>query len=329
MIRKLINIWRPEVYHNKSDKATFFEGWFYKLVDSSRKNVMAIIPGVFLHKKENESHAFIQVLDGFSHRAYYHRYPLSQFQSSSKNFSIRIGTNIFNSDSLEVDIQNEPKLNGRLTFSGLQKWPVRWNSPGAMGWYAFVPFMECYHGIISLDHRITGELQLNERLLNFDEGRGYLEKDWGRSFPQAYIWMQGNHFDQPGINLTLSIARIPWLRGYFRGFIIGFLFQGGLFRFTTYNGAKLKKVKVESGEVKVEVVHHRHGLRITARGGQQGVLHGPYENAMVGRVVESLDATISVSLFEIKDHREELLYSGKSEIAGLEMNGELAQIVDP
>lgn len=328
MIQKLINIWRPEVYHNKSGKATFFEGWFYKLVDSSHKHIMAIIPGVFLHNNQKESHAFIQVLDGFSHRAYYHRYSLSQFHSSSKNFTIRMGTNIFTSSGLEIDIQNELKLKGRLTFTELQKWPVRWNSPGAMGWYAFVPFMECYHGIISLNHRITGELQLNDRLLNFNNGRGYLEKDWGRSFPQAYIWMQGNHFDQPGISLALSIARIPWLRGSFRGFIIGFLYNGKLFRFTTYNGAKLKKVKVKSGEVEVEVVHRRHGLRITARGGQEGILHGPYENTMVGRVVESLDATLTVSFFEIKEHGEELLYSGKSEIAGLEMNGALAQIVD-
>ena len=23
-----------------------------------------------------------------------------------------------------------------------------------MGWYAWVPFMECYHGVLSLDHTI-------------------------------------------------------------------------------------------------------------------------------------------------------------------------------
>ncbi|MEZ4893124.1 MAG: tocopherol cyclase family protein [Saprospiraceae bacterium] len=37
-------------------------------------------------------------------------------------------------------------------------------------------------------------LTINGEELDFTGGKGYMEKDWGRSFPSAYFWMQTNHF---------------------------------------------------------------------------------------------------------------------------------------
>jgi len=328
MFQKLLNIWRPEVYHGKGEKENYFEGWFYKLVDCSRKYILAVIPGIFINEKEKESHAFIQILDGNTHRSYYQTYPLSEFHSAPRTFSITIGPNSFSRSHLELNIQKGLQLGGRLKFEKLKSWPVRWISPGAMGWYAFVPFMECYHGILSLDHQIYGELQMNKQHISFENGRGYIEKDWGRSFPQAYIWMQCNHFDQTGISLILSIARIPWLKGSFRGFIIGFLYQDKLYRFTTYNGAELQRVKAEREKFKVEVADKRHRLQITASCSEAGVLHGPYDNKMLNRVAESLSSKITVSFYEKDRKGEKLLFSGSGQWAGLEMNGALEQIID-
>jgi tocopherol cyclase len=328
MTRKLLNIWRPEVYHGLGEKANFFEGWFYKLVDSSRKNILAVIPGVFISHNEEESHAFIQVLDGSTHRSYYQRFPLSQFQTSSGQFHISIGPNSFSKHHLNLDLHGDLNLRGQLKFEQLQSWPVCWSSPGAMGWYAFVPFMECYHGILSLDHRIDGELRMDGQQINFENGRGYLEKDWGKSFPQAYIWMQCNHFEQPGISLTLSIAKIPWLKGSFRGFIIGFLFGDRLYRFTTYNGAELRQVKADKERVEVVVFNRRQRLQIEARRTEAGTLHGPFENQMLSRVAESLSSTIAISFFETNGKGERLLFSGSGDMAGLEVNGALEQIID-
>jgi tocopherol cyclase len=328
MFQKLLNIWRPEVYHGKGEKATYFEGWFYKLVDSSQKNSLAVIPGIFINKKEQQSHAFIQILNGTTHRSYYQTYPLSEFHSAPSSFTITVGPNSFSRAHLELNIRSELQLTGRLNFKELKNWPVRWLSPGAMGWYAFVPFMECYHGILSLDHHIDGELHLNEQSISFEDGRGYIEKDWGKSFPQAYIWMQCNHFDQAGISLTLSIAKIPWLKGSFRGFIIGFLYHDRLYRFTTYNGAVLKQVRTEQETVHLEVVHQRHRLQIKASYTEAGVLHGPYDNKMMGRVAESLSSMITVAFYEKDRNGEKLLYSGRGQKAGLEINGALEQIID-
>jgi hypothetical protein len=56
------------------------------------------------------------------------------------------------------------------------------------GWYSFMRFMECYHGIIVVDAdaegTVNGEFRSGERF--------YLEKDWGTSFPRSWIWLQSN-----------------------------------------------------------------------------------------------------------------------------------------
>jgi tocopherol cyclase len=51
-----------------------------------------------------------------------------------------------------------------------------------MGWFAYVPFMECYHGVLSLDHEVNGRLRLGKRETDFSGGRGYIEKDWAAPF---------------------------------------------------------------------------------------------------------------------------------------------------
>ncbi|QII81181.1 hypothetical protein G7057_00970 [Jeotgalibaca arthritidis] len=43
-------------------------------------------------------------------------------------------------------------------------------------------------------------------------GKGYIEKDWGRSFPKNYIWIQSNHFNDNQRSLFFSYAHIPYRR---------------------------------------------------------------------------------------------------------------------
>ena len=45
-----------------------------------------------------------------------------------------------------------------------------------MGPYSFIPFMECYHGILSMNHKILGSLKYNDENISFNEGKGYMER---------------------------------------------------------------------------------------------------------------------------------------------------------
>ena len=86
--------------------------------------------------------------------------------------------------------------------------------------------------------------------MSFDGGRGYLEKDWGRAFPAGYVWMHSNHLDaDPSASLVASVALIPWLRGSFRGFIVGLKHHGRLYRWATYTKAREELLRIDDSHV--------------------------------------------------------------------------------
>ena len=168
-----------------------------------------------------------------------------------------------------------------------------------MGWYAWVPKMECYHGVLSMDHGLRGELEISSQVINFDEGRGYIEKDWGTSFPSGYVWFQSNHFDSPATSLTASVAVIPWLGSAFRGFIIGLWFQNKLHRFATYLGSKIESLEISDTQVHWVVSDHHHRLEMIATREEGGLLHEPTGKEMLQRVEETMLATADVTLFTL------------------------------
>lgn len=331
MWRRIQNIWHPDAfhYHHLIGKGkSFFEGWYFKLVEPDGQKPCAIIPGVFLGQ---DAHAFIQFLDGRAGKSWYHRYPLESFEAATGRFKVSIEKNTFGLQGIHLDIDSrEPGQNqrilGTVNFHGLSPWPVTWYWPGVMGPYAFIPFMECNHGILSLDHPLSGELEVDGKKTSYDEGRGYMEKDWGRSFPEGYVWTQSNHFERPGICVTASVAVIPWLRGAFRGFLVGFLLDGALHRFTTYNGSRIEELSLTRTHLHLRIRNRTHRLTVDAEKAQGALLRAPYERDMLERVAETMTSTVSVHLESLRSH--ETLFEGVGRHACMELQGNLQAILD-
>lgn len=321
MLRFLRNTLHPERYHGRTGRqpTPFFEGWYFKVVDRTGQNRFAFIPGIFWN---NRPHAFIQVLDGSKGEAHYHEYPVEAFSTPEDRFDLRLGESRFSTKSFTLAIDKpEQRITGSLQLSGNIPWPVRMTSPGIMGWYAWVPYMECYHGVVSLDHALDGSLTVDGREIDFSGGRGYIEKDWGRSFPEAWIWFQTNHFTTPRTSLTGSIAIIPWGRTSFPGFIIGLWHDGRLFRFATYTGAKTERLVVTENTVDWQVSDKAFQLSmlvIQGPGRQFGLLKGPDIAEMGKRVAETLSAMVEVTLTDKRSGRVLLAETGH--YAGLEVH---------
>lgn len=326
-MRRWIAIWKPERYHGPGGrKRNFFEGWYFKSVDRRGKHAVAVIPGVSLGGSTQTAHAFIQFVEAGCGRAGYFRFPLSEFRSAMSDFRVAIGPNRFSLDRLILDLADGPRrVRGELRFSGMIPWPVRFFSPGVMGWYAFVPFMECYHGVLSFDHAIDGFLEIDGHRSDFSGGRGYIEKDWGRSMPAAWIWMQSNHFLEQGVSLFGSIAKIPWRGNFFTGFIFGFLHHGRVHRFATYTGARIVSLAEDGKRISLVVADRRHGLEISADRRAGVDLPAPLLGEMSARVRETLRSSIAVRFFQRSGSgRRETIFSGTGEHAGLEFVGDIA-----
>lgn len=319
LYKKLRN---PALFQGSLNKKHYFEGWYFKLVDAQADNLYALIPGVSLATTE-DSHAFIQVINGKTSETHYLTFDLDQFSYSSSDFSISIAGNHFSQEGLALSLEQDGlSLHGRIQFGEFHPWPVTILSPGVMGWYAYVPFMECYHGVLSFDHALHGQMENNGKVISFEGGRGYIEKDWGTSFPGYYIWIQSNHFGESNVSLMASVANIPWLGTAFDGFIIGLVHQKRLYRFATYTGAKIIKLKtgsdraivhVSDGKFRIEMDVHR-----TSEGGE---LKAPRTGAMEQHIRECMTSVITVSLFALQGKREELIYHGESAHTGFEMGG--------
>jgi tocopherol cyclase len=316
-------VMRPLAYHGQGKSGPFFEGWYFKLVSPDGASRISVIPGIYIGKEPQDSHSFVQVINGIDGVSHYLPFPAEKFTFIPGEMDVHIGNNHFTQNEVELDLHSEEfNLTGKLLFSGLNPWPVTTLSPGVMGWFAWVPGMECYHGIVSMDHRISGSLVINDRPVEFSGGRGYMEKDWGRAMPRAWIWMQSNHFEREGISLSVSIADIPWVGRSFSGFLGGFLLDGELHRFATYTGARVSQPSLTDRAVQFTLADRSKRLTITAHRAQGFNLQAPTTSQMDRRIMESLSAAIDV-VFERKDNGKwKQVFTGTGKYAGLEIVGD-------
>jgi len=314
-------MFNPDQYHGWGRDKRYFEGWYFKVVSESEDRAFAFIPGIAMNE-EGDKQAFIQVLDGKKLTAEYHKFKASDFHPEPGKFELEIAGNHFSNCRILLDI---PEIKGELTFNGNVGWPRKWYSPGIMGPYSFVPLMECYHGILSMDHIIKGSLRIGHEEIDFTDGRGYIEKDWGKSFPSAYIWLQTNHFSKPGTSLKVSVAKIPWMGTSFTGFIAGLFVNGQLFRFTTYNSTHLLKSFADGERVELIMQNKKYRLEITARRDSATELASPISGFMDGRISESMTDVAEVILSERITGKKLFHDTGRN--AGLEVAGNIQEII--
>jgi len=320
MFTRLNAFFNPEQFQGWGKTKKYFEGWYFKVVNADETKAFAFIPGIAIDEAGNKQ-AFIQVLDGKRKTAAYYKFEFSAFRPTEKKFLVDIETNWFSENHIKLDL---PDVKGELNFTGNIPWPKPFYSPGIMGPYAFAPFLECYHGIVSMDHSICGELIIENEKINFNNGRGYIEKDWGRSFPSAYFWLQTNHFSEPGISLKASVAKIPWIRKSFVGFIAGLWLKDKLYRFTTYNNTTLRKSFADGEKLEIVLENKNYLLEILAHRDKATALASPILGLMDGRIEESMTANTSVRLYDKKNRTDLLNDTGRN--AAMEIAGKIEEI---
>jgi tocopherol cyclase len=312
----LHTLYHPEVFQGNLNRRRYFEGWYFKQVMEGGAGLLSIIPGISL---AGDRHAFIQVIEGITGTTHYIDFPLDDFRADKRILEIRIGGNSFTREGMHLDIDRQGlKLSGDLRFIHPVPWPGRLLAPGIMGWYSFVPRMECYHGVVSIDHRLDGHLHYQGSGLDFTGGRGYIEKDWGTSMPESWIWLHSNTFETTGTSVMLSVARIPWLGNHFTGFIAFVLHAGTLYRFATYNRSRISRFRLEGPELDITLDNRHFRLDIRARQKVAGQLKAPVKGIMERYIKESIDSDVEIRLAGLSGS---VIFEGAASRSGLELVG--------
>ncbi len=310
----MYKLYHPEIFQGHTSKQKYFEGYYYKLVSADERHAIAVIPGIAIYD-ETDRHAFIQLIDGVGQVTSYHRFPLDQFAADARELNIQIRRNQFSKNRLSLDL---PELKGDIRIIDTTSLVSSMFNPGIMGWYSFMPSMQCYHGIVSLHHRLEGMTTGSLGEIDWGKGTGYIEKDWGTSFPKCWIWLHSNNFDHTTpASLMASVAHIPWLGRYFPGFIVVLLADGVEYRFATYNGSRMKCSVLED-RVVMEFKRKDLHLSLQAFRGPTAVLRSPITGQMTGKVNESLQATVEVVL----TRSGTTIWTSTGSTAGLEVAGD-------
>lgn len=301
----------------------FFEGWYYRMIAPTGE-CLSLIPGY--STSSQDAHCFLQYIltdlqvDGMnSHPTGYLRHPIKSFYSERTPFLLQVGESRFYRNGVQIHIETtDLSIHGSVSFQNMTPIQTSWFSPNIMGWFAYFPGMECYHGVISMEHHLQGSIAINGRNIDFTGGKGYLEKDWGTSFPERYVWIQCNQFQRTGTSLMCSVAEIPFLGTRFQGHIINLIVDGEEMRFATYNRSKIILLESREREVLIEAEHRRWHLRIQGRLEQEGALKAPNFGQM-GRIIkEGLQGSVSI---ELRDRRSGSLFRDQGRNAGIEIVG--------
>ncbi|ERJ12496.1 tocopherol cyclase family protein [Haloplasma contractile] len=313
----------PDLYHGRRKKNNYFEGWYFKIVDVNNEHSYAFIPGISKGKELDDSHSFIQVLDGNNVTTEYIKFDQKDFHSEKKTFEIGILNNKFSLSKLSLAIEGETKLSGTLRFKNILKWPDSILNPGSMGYYNYFTFMECYSQVCALNGDIEGILTINNKEIDFTNGKVYIEKNWGKSFPQSWIWIQSNSFNDRNVSLTCSIGRVPFLFGKtFSGFLVALSVNNQVYKFTTMNKSKMT-INRSGNDVRIDFKRKNLLLKIKTKSklNQFIQVKGPKNGEMVSVVDETLKGEVVLKLIDLTTH--EIIYSGVGKRAGIEYGGEL------
>lgn len=311
----LHKLYHPELFQGSLRKRHYFEGWYFKHITPDLSSVISFIPGISIDG--NDSHAFIQVLDGNSGNSSYIRYPLEEFRWDRKKMNFRIGSSVFTTHHIRLDIVSEElTVGGQIEYSNIIRYPGSLISPGIMGWYSFVPFMECNHGIVSVLQDLTGKVSVNGEFTDFTGGKGYSEKDWGVSFPEGWIWIQSCNFPENDISFSFSVAKIPWLGSFFTGFICFFYLGKNFYLFSTYNGSSIAKVERDENKIGISLKNKKYVLDIEVHKNTFSGLVAPVSGRMARNINESINSDVQVRL---SDGPYGVIYSGTGKNAGLEI----------
>lgn len=267
-------------------KQNYFDGWYLKHV--AEEQFIAFIPGFHVDEKGRPS-AFIQIVT--SDQSYYVGYDYKEYKKAKNGQAIKIGNNLFSVRGIKIDIRDEEQglnIKGKIKYKKLH--PLKYS---IMGPFVLVPFMECRHRVISMNHYLQGNIKFNGKWMDFYGGKGYIEGDRGCSFPNKYFWAQANQFSSNNVAIMVAAANIPIMGHEFTGFFAAIQYQGREIRLATYWGGKVIQYNPESMWIK----QGKYLFCVDIINADSYQLAAPDNGSMTRNILESPVCTARFQLF--------------------------------
>lgn len=239
-------------------RAEFFEGWYYKLVYPDGKRFLICIFG-FTVGQSRERFPFVQIFDSVSKQSVHFDFPADSFQFNQKTKTGMIQGNSFSKNKLIIEVANDQfSLSLHVDFQISTGTKSHVNSMGPARWFLG---LECYHAVISMQPRWSGQIDLNGEKIQITNGKAYIEKNWGRHFPAAYTWIHCNQFSELNTSLVGLSGKLPWFFGK-HGFFFQVYAASKKYRFWNGNLSIIRMTSAEEKSMLIELKNWKYVLSI-------------------------------------------------------------------
>lgn len=185
---------------------------------------------------------------------------------------------------------NLPEISGFIEYGSFT--PL---SASIMGPFHHLP-LQCKHEILSMSHTLTGQFRIHKQLIDFHGGTGYIEGDYGRSFPQKYMWLHCNDFSS-NLSIMVAVAHIPMVITSFAGCICAIVYNNKEYRLATYKGVTI----IENRSSHLHLKQGHFDLSIHIKPSTSHPLKAPHLGEMNQVIYESNCSEIDVT-FTVDNH---------------------------
>ncbi|HRE58805.1 MAG TPA: tocopherol cyclase family protein [Candidatus Kapabacteria bacterium] len=198
----MLGIYKPTTLQGNLDRDKYFEGWFQKIYSKEYNASILIIYG-YATRNTEDRFGFIQILlpQKAPEIIYFNR---NEIACDSDGHIVQMGENLL---TTEIILINTNDINVHLKLINNK---VTRTFKNSMGYHYFVPNLPCYHSVLNTAHQVSGEIQQKDVRYILNNEMGYLEKNWGTSFPKSYIWLHAVDPHDSKVSMLFSIAEIKW-----------------------------------------------------------------------------------------------------------------------
>jgi tocopherol cyclase len=269
-------------------QGNYFEGWFQKVYSAEYQASFIIIYG-YATQNSLESFGFIQLLlpDGEPRFLYFHK---NEISCDPTRHVFKMGSHILSTEVIRIQCHD---INIQLSL--LKNTPIR-TLKNSMGYTYYVPGLPCYHAVLNPSHQVSGIIQAGQQHYHLDNATGYLEKNWGKSFPERYFWMHAVDPKNPEISILFSRAEIKWMGLNFIRHVGHFKNDGAALDLRHFKNFQLLTSPAEQNQRLLRIGSKETQMEICIRQGKKVLFKGPTNGKLSRSIPHHADAQVDVSL---------------------------------
>lgn len=294
----MFSINKPSSLQGGFDRKKYFEGWFHKIYSAKYKASIILIYG-YTTGNSAKKFGFIQVHIP-NQKVLIMYFDKNEVFCDPNQHIVRMGEHILTTNKIDIKTQ---EIDIQLHLTDNQSIHTFKNS---MGYSYVIPNLPCYHAILNKSHFVSGEINTKNTSFVMNQDMGYLEKNWGTSFPENYIWLHAVDPNNVEVNLLFSQAEIKWMGSTFLRHLGYLNFENECIDLRQLKNSVVSCSFVSSKKQLIHISSKLIELEISIILGQQVLFKGPEDGALQRDIIHYTDAIIEVKL---KRNSETRLFS--------------------